>query len=301
MTISTEKNCKQNKHIVSTAEMPNLFRLVHLNKKITYDGCNMFNAELFNESVSISVTWIRDCDDKLVVGQLVYPDWMSQQISIEGSNIIKKLTALKTPIPRMNIFETVPWNWIKNRALIHEARNIFDSLSQEYALLANSVFWEHTRFYRFLVVPHNAKIQSHVCGNFRETIRLTLAVRSLIMPNSKVDKNIATLAAWLRYAENSDKFTYNSKINCFELRIDNDLESKANTIIQWMNIAAHSYPFNMPETDYLKLTSTLIISRMPLTSRRRPWIVSYESNVIAIATKLLNHIDLEKQAITAAI
>lgn len=301
MTTSTQKNCRKNKHIVSIAELPSLFRLVHLSKVITSGDCNIFNAKLYNESASIAVTWISDCDDKLQVGQLVYPDWMSQQISLEGSNIVQKLTTLKSPKSGMNVFDTVPINWVKDRGLINQARDIFGSLSQEYALFANSVFWDHKRFYKFLVVPHSTKKQGHFHGNLIETLRLTMTVRSLIIANSKIDKNIATLAAWLNDAENLNQYIFNSKTNHFELSQDKDLESNTYKIIQWMNAAAQSYAFNMTENDYLKLTNALILCRMPLISERFSWIASHESNVIAIATKLLNHIDHEKKAIATVI
>lgn len=301
MTTSNEKHFKQNKYIVPTAQLPSVFRLVHLSKVMTSGNCNIFNAKLYNESASIAVTWISDCDDKLQVGQLVYPDWMSQQISLEGCNIVQKLTTLKNPESGMNVFDTVPKNWVKDRRLINQARNIFASLSPEFALFANNIFWEHQRFYKFLVVPHSTKKKNHFHGNLRETIRLTMTVSSLIIPNSKIDSNIATLAAWLNDAENADQFTFNSNTKRFELIDNKDLESNANKIIQWMNATAQSYAFNMKESDYLKLTSALIICRMPIITIRLSWSVSPEAKVIAVATKLLNHIDLENKTFSEVI
>ena len=107
-----------NLNTVPIIELPWLFRVVHLDRVSLPKGGYRFQATLFHEKASVAVTWIGSkMDDRLVRGCLVTPRWTSKTVCIQGQVIINRLLPVSTP-STVNLFETVPYEWVKDREAI---------------------------------------------------------------------------------------------------------------------------------------------------------------------------------------
>ena len=152
-------------------DLPWLYRIIDLQKSALPQGGFKFRAQLFHEKASIAVTWVNSKpDERLTAGSLVTPRWTSKAVCTQGQTVINRLLPVTSP-GLVNLFETVPHEWVSERTLIREIRQLTESLPDHYIKLLNGIFWDYKRFYRFVIGPsslnghHNEK---H--GNLRHTI-----------------------------------------------------------------------------------------------------------------------------------
>jgi len=171
--MNTQNTTEVSTNTVQIIDLPWLFRIIGLKKSALPKGGFRYCATLFHEKVSIAVTWLNSKeDDRLQAGSLITPRWTSKVICMHGQVVVNRVLPVSSP-GLMNLFDTVPYEWMNDRIVLHEASAIVNMLPNYFIRLINAIFLEHRRFYRFITGPsslnghHNWK---H--GNFIHTIEV---------------------------------------------------------------------------------------------------------------------------------
>jgi len=277
-------------------DLPWLYRIIDLQKSALPQGGFQFRAQLFHEKASIAVTWINSkVDERLTAGSLVTPRWTSKAVCKQGQTVINRLLPVTSP-GLVNLFETVPHEWVSERTLIREIRQLTESLPDHYIKLLNGIFWDYKRFYRFVIGPsslnghHNEK---H--GNLRHTIEVTNNALLLAKNRNMINLNVLIMAALLHDAGKADEYQFNYKRGVFEISTRGALLGHKLSIVEWIAAAVAQHQIAIPEHQLLSLVHSLTAAKgaPDWVGIREP--VSPEANLLSIADRLSGHDDLYKQ------
>jgi len=283
-------------HAVPIIDLPWLFRLVRLEQSKLANGCYRFQASLFHEKASIAVTWINSkADDRLAAGSLVTPRWTSKTVCTQGQIIVNRLLPVNMP-SNVNLFDTVPYEWVKDRQVINHARELIDGLPTHFIKLINGIFWDYRRFYRFLVGPSSLKghhIDKH--GNLRHSIEVANNALMLAKDRKTICTHVLATAALLHDAGKADEYEFNYQRHCFEISARGVLLGHKLSIVEWIAAAVAQYQIIIPENQLLSLLHALTATKgVPdWVGIREP--VSPEANLLSIADRLSGQDDLFTQ------
>ena len=283
-------------HAVPIIDLPWLFRLVRIDQEKLPNGGYRFQASLFHEKVSIAVTWINSkADDRLTAGSLVTPRWTSKTVCTQGQIIVNRLLPVNMPA-NINLFDTVPYEWVKDRKVINQARSLVNELPTHFVKLVNGIFWDYRRFYRFLVGPSSLKgHHNDKHGNLRHSIEV--ANNSLMLAKTRkiICPHVLATAALLHDAGKADEYEFNYQRNCFEISARGALLGHKLSIVEWIAAAVAQYQINIPENQLLSLLHALTATKgVPdWVGIREP--VSPEANLLSIADRLSGQDDLFTQ------
>jgi hypothetical protein len=89
-------------------------------------------------------------DIQLRVSQLVMVSWKYPLRTTNGAVEVSSLVVLELPIKGVNLFETVPPSWIKDRRLVNQARWQLYLLPAGLRLTIKAILWDGRRFRAFL-------------------------------------------------------------------------------------------------------------------------------------------------------
>lgn len=292
----TEQLKGNNKRAIPIVDLPWLFRIVHIEQTRLAKGGYRFQASLFHEKASINVTWINTkVDERLTAGRLVTPRWTSRTVCTQGQIIINRLLPVSMP-GNVNLFDTVPYEWVKDREIIRQAKQMIDSLPDYFIKLVNGIFWDYRRFYRFLVGPsslnghHNDK---H--GNLRHSIEVVNNALMLAKDRKTICPHVLATAAILHDAGKADEYQFNYERNCFEISARGVLLGHKLSIVEWIAAAIAQYQINIPENQLLSLLHALTAAKgaPDWIGIREP--KSPEALLLSIADRLSGQDDLFTQ------
>jgi len=292
----TEQLIENNVRAVPIIDLPWLFRIVHLEQTKLAKGGYRFQANLFHEKASIYVTWINaNVDERLTAGSLVTPRWTSRTVCTQGQIIINRLLPVSMP-GNVNLFDTVPYEWVKDREFIRQAKEMIDGLPSYFIKLVNGIFWDYRRFYRFLVGPsslnghHNDK---H--GNLRHSIEVVNNALMLAKDRKTICPHVLATAAFLHDAGKADEYQFNHERNCFEISARGVLLGHKLSIVEWIAAAIAQYQINIPENQLLSLLHALTAAKgaPDWIGIREP--KSPEALLLSIADRLSGQDDLFTQ------
>ena len=124
-------------HVVK--HLPLTFRVQSI-ARLYFDGHDKMNrAVLFHERASLTVEWLsRSVDVRIVTGGLVSIRWLGRPTCVKGAVRIARLVPLDRPEPSLNLFDTVPSNWLADRALLRRAGAHWDGLQPSFRHLFNA-------------------------------------------------------------------------------------------------------------------------------------------------------------------
>lgn len=286
-------------HTIQTIDLPWIFRLVQIEQSKIDSGGYRFQANLFHEKASIAVTWINSrADDRLKAGSLVTPRWTSKTVCTQGRIIINRLLPVNVP-GNINLFDTVPYEWVKDRDLINHAREQIEGLPTYFIKLINGIFWDYRRFYRFLIGPSSLKghhTEKH--GNLRHSIEVTNNALMLAKDRKIICSHVLVTAALLHDAGKANEYEFNYQRNCFEISARGILIGHKLSIVEWIAAAVAQYQINIPENQLLSLIHALTATKgVPdWVGIREP--ISPEANLLSIADRLSGQDDLYRQTTT---
>ena len=287
-------------NVVPIIDLPWIFRLVRLDRVSLPKGGYRFQATLFHEKASIAVTWIGSkVDDRLSAGCLVTPRWTSKTVCTQGQIIINRLLPVSTP-STVNLLETVPYEWVKDREAISQARQIMEGLPSYLIKLINGIFWDYRRFYRFLVGPSSLNgHHNYKHGNLRHSLEVTHNALVLSKNRETVCPHVLATAALLHDAGKADEYQFNHQRNCFEISTRGVLLGHKLSIVEWISAAVAQYQIPIPDNELLSLLHALTAAKGAPNwiGIREP--VSPEANLLSIADRLSGQDDLFKQTMTS--
>lgn len=283
-------------HAMPIIDLPWLFRIVHLEQSKLANGGYRFQASLFHEKASIAVTWINSkADDRLTAGSLVTPRWTSKSVCTQGQIIVNRLLPVNMP-GNVNLFDTVPYEWVKDREVINHAKKLIDGLPTHFIKLINGIFWDYRRFYRFLVGPSSLKgHHNDKHGNLRHGIEVANNALTLAKTRKIICPHVLATAALLHDAGKADEYEFNYQRNCFEISARGVLLGHKLSIVEWIAAAVAKYQINIPENQLLSLLHALTATKgVPdWVGIREP--ISPEANLLSIADRLSGQDDLFEQ------
>ena len=296
-TYNTQSDIK----ITSTAttDLPSFYRVISIRSICLASNLYQNIAELYHDQASISVSWIsNNVDETIIDGTLVSPAWENTQECINGNVQIKTLSRILEPNVHINLFETVPYEWIKNRVLIQEAKEIIASLPLHYSLLFTAIFWDARRFYQFLNGP--SSLNGHhnwEHGNFTHTVEVAKNAILLAQDRPSVCRDLLVISALLHDAGKACEYKFNAQRSCFEISTRGALIGHKMTIIEWISAAIAKYRIAVPLVEYLGLIHCLTaVKGCPeWIGLREP--VSPECMLLSMADRLSGQDDLMEQTL----
>lgn len=279
--------------------LPAIFRVTSLARLPLPEGRKgVYNvAELFHEQACLRVGWMSpNTDTRLQKGSLVSVRWSGNPVSVDGAIRINRLVVLERPEPALNLFDTLPHGWVKERSLVTQARDLWESLGRPFQHLVNAIFWDSARFHRFIAGPSSLNgHHNEVNGNFRHTLEVARRCASLALGEDCVCVPVLLTAALLHDAGKADEYRMNPKRQKLEMSPRGMLIGHRHTILEWVAVAREKHRVILPEAHYIGLIHVLTAAKgAEWLGIRNP--LSVEAPILSAADRLSGHVELVSAA-----
>lgn len=273
-------------------KLPSIFRIVSISSRPSDNSkCVEYRAELFHDSASMTVSFNRSHPDiRLKEDMLVSVRWKLPVHCHAGAIQVSRLVLLELPINTVNLFETVPHRWVKNRELVGRAKVILDTLPDNLRFLFTAILWNGARFRRFCNRP--ASVSGHhsvESGNLLHTIEVAETVMLNINRYPKANLGIGLAAALLHDIGKAEE--YNRWSNGWGMTDRGKLVGHRHTVLEWIAAAMATNRIHIPEKHYLSLVHALTAAPgAEYIGVRTP--VTPEATLLSLADKLSGESDL---------
>ncbi len=133
------------------SSLPRAFRIVSTSCLPSTQGRGVtYRVDLYHDKACVTVTFSRAHPDiRLCVNQLVSVWWKLPLVSTNGAIPIANLVLLEYPIKGVNLFETVPPRWGRDRELLKRGKELLDLLPLNIQRIVTAILWDSRRFRRF--------------------------------------------------------------------------------------------------------------------------------------------------------
>jgi len=243
--------------------LPQLLRVQSIERYPAAGGLVLNRATLFHDAATLRTEWT--ClhpDIRITRGGLVSIRWSGRPMSVDGCVHIDRLVLMERPRPEVNLFQTVPMAWVKDRELLQRASTLWESLPRGFRHLLNSMFWDGRRFQRYLMGP--SSLQNHhndINGNFRHSVEVAEQAQSMARGRDRVHVPIAVLGGLIHDAGKADEYKFNRVLGHFEMSSDGCLVGHRDRLLHWIGAAMAAHRVIIPEAHYLGLLHALTATR----------------------------------------
>ncbi|MBI3479561.1 MAG: metal-dependent phosphohydrolase [Nitrosomonadales bacterium] len=241
------------------AMMPKLFRLTE-NEPMD-DRRTQCTATLFHDSASLRVHWIASTPDmRLKSGDMVSPRWFGRATCKGGAIKISRLVLMERPEPWQNLFNTIPHDWVNDRALVRQAARLMEGLPRSYRYLFNAIFWDGQRFKRFCTVP--SSVNGHHAadnGNLQHAVEVAQSIQQECQSREMSNVGLGILAGFLHDAGKADEYKL-APGGKWQMTDRGKLLGHKITVIEWIAQAKAKWNLLMPENHYMALLHCLTSS-----------------------------------------
>lgn len=239
--------------------LPGIYRVVSTSCVPTRNERGVeYRVELYHDKAQMTVQYTRSQPDvRLKVNMLVSVPWKLPAVSLKGAIQISRLVILEHPIKGINLFESVPPRWVKDRALIRQAREVLDALPNDQQHLVVAILWDGKRFRQFCESP--SSISDHHAyrnGNLRQTVEVAEMVGLLSSKYPQANLGISLTAAILHDVGKAAEYSAWGRDN-WAMSDRGKLVSHRHTVIEWIAQAMATNRILMPERHYLSLLHDL--------------------------------------------
>jgi 3'-5' exoribonuclease len=276
------------------SQLPTVFRVLSITRVPAPNSRNQVNeAVLFHEKASLRATWMTaHIDCRLRAGSLVSIRWMGKPTSCNGAILINRLVLLERAEPSLNLFDTIPSAWVKDRKLVERGRSLWGAMSRPFQHLYNAMLWDAGRCHRFMTGP--SSINGHHNewnGNLRHTVETAEQALGLSGENAQVYRPILLAAALLHDIGKADEYRYDRSRRAFTLSDRGALVGHRHTVLEWIAAARESNRILLPEAHYLSLLHALTSAKgAEWLGIREP--ASLEASILSMADRHSGHMDL---------
>lgn len=239
--------------------VPPLYRVQAIVRLPTPDGLILNRATLYHDDAHFSTQWVTQHPDvRITRGSLVSVVWLGPTSDVKKPASICRLVLSERPRPEIDLFATVPPNWVKDRALLKRASRLFEGLPRAFRHLFNAMFWEGERFLRYVMGPSSlAPDQCHASGNFRHCVEVAEEAQRLARARGKAQAPIAVLGGLIHDAGKADEFDYDKLRRRFELSEAGRWISHRDRLQHWIAAALAAHRVIMPDAHRLQLLHAL--------------------------------------------
>lgn len=242
-------------------KLPHCLRIQSI-ARLPFDDRHTLNrATLYHERATLTVEWLtRHTDVRLKVGSLVSIRWLGRPVSSRGAVRISRLVLLERSEAAINLFETIPNCWVRDRSLVRRASVMWFALSRGLQHLFNAVMWDGDRFQRYLIGPSSMgghHIQRN--GNLSHSVEVAERAVALAASETLACPEVLIAAALLHDAGKADE--YHMHDGRLELTARGRLVGHRQTIVEWIAAARAQPRVVVPESHYLALIHALTCAR----------------------------------------
>lgn len=154
-------------------ELPPVMRLLHIHNREQEDGSIGNQAWLWCVEQMIGVQWRSEQPDPgLAPNVLVAVEEPAIALPPGSRFRVHGLTVAAEASHTVNLFHTVPREWVGDRRLVARAASLWDCLPRNLAGLVNEILWDGGRFHCYLMVPRQAGRTQAANENFRHTVEV---------------------------------------------------------------------------------------------------------------------------------
>jgi 3'-5' exoribonuclease len=235
-------------------QMPTIYRVVSVNSRPMQHGRGVeYRIGLFHEQMSLQVSFTRSQPQtNLQVDGLVSIWWKLPVTTVKGDIQITRLSVIEKPIKGMCLFDTIPYEWVKNRELIPRAKSILAILPDNLQYLITAILWNGPRFKRFCCLPSSVNNhQAYKNGNLHHTLEVAEFVRLNSNAYPQANIGVCLAAAWLHDAGKADEYVAWSY--GWGMTDRGKLIGHRHTILEWISVAMATNRIMIPESHYLSL------------------------------------------------
>jgi 3'-5' exoribonuclease len=284
---------------ITSALLSKLFRVVEINSK--QDDNNHFckDAILLNDAISFKASWAENNSaNSISQGDIVSIRALIPLKSLNGCVKISRLAKYQQPVSSINLFDTVPHSWVKDRGLVKRAAELINNLAEPHQLLFNAIFWDAGRFERFCNQPSSMiGHHSEPNGNLKHTIEVAEEMRQLCLTREYANTDLGVLAAFLHDCGKADEYVPNGK-GGWDLTDRGKLLGHKVSAVEWIVSAVTQWRILLPKDHYVGLLHILTaIPHAPdWMGIRAP--VTPESLLLSMADRLSGHDSLMVQTVS---
>jgi 3'-5' exoribonuclease len=224
---------------------------------------------------------------------LVSIRWQGNAVSIGGHVRIGRLVALERPMAGLNLFDTVPTRWVRERELVQRGKALWESLPLAFRDLFNAMFWNGGRFRRYLVGP--SSLENHhngLNGNFRHSLEVAEQALALARDHELVSLPVMILAGLIHDAGKADEYRYDHAHRCFAMAPEATLVGHRDRLQHWLAAARERCGEGVPQRQYLALVHALTATSgaPPHLGLREP--LSLEAMLLSMADRASGRTEL---------
>ena len=247
-------------------QLPRVLRIQSIAQLRNIGAESINRAVLTHQRCKLCVDWIADTTDhRLYRHRLVSLQPAQTASSQHGALRIERLLPAEQPLPTLNLFETVPPGWVKDRRLVRRAAELWEELPRPLAALVNAVLWEGRRFHRFVTGPASLQQDPRVRnGNFMHSIEVAERARALARQHPQADVPLLIASGLLHNVAKAE-----------EMRLDRTQGNDRDTevagpgamAIKWISEAKTAGGVAMDAESYWKLLNMIaVVSHCPRLS-----------------------------------
>ena len=281
---------------LAPAQVPPCFRLTSIERLPAEKGCR-HRATLFHEQASLRVTWTsRQPDTTLTRGCLVSIRWCGVPCCEAGEIRVARLVRLDRPVASVNLFETIPSNWVGDRDLVRRARDLWEDLPRDFQELGNRVFWDGHRFQRYVMGPSSLRGHHNgLNGNFRHSVEVAEQALLSGAPYGTTFPPVLVLGGLLHDAGKADEYEYDAAMKAVRMSERGELIGHKHTVLEWIAAAQAQSRLPLSGRQYLALLHALTAAKgaPDWLGLREPR--SLEATILSMADRLSGQGDLHRQ------
>lgn len=254
--------------------LPKIYRVTQFSFRQIGDHRFACEARLFHQRACLQVTWTARQPDSRLRSEtaLVRIQWPKRApTSLHGQIHVDRLVYLERPEPTVNLFQTVPYGWVRDRQLVISGIDLLARMPTPLLHLFNAIFWNGGRFHRFCTGPSSLRHHhAEPNGNLRHSIDVALRMARELDAASEghrphatgiddparqpwtAEQATAIMVALLHDAGKADEYQARSD-GTLGLSARGRLLGHKTTVTEWIAVAKALWVPKLPERQYLAL------------------------------------------------
>lgn len=190
--------------------LPDIVRVLEAKHSLDDDfhTCNV--ATVVGDTFQATLTWMsRYNDPQICKGALARVYWPDELSEVDGRLPVVRLVPMTSADHGVNLFATIPTEWLKNAPLIERAKALWEQLSSPKQALFNALFWNAPRFQRYVCVPASSHEHHNGWGGLlRHAVEMAEHAEHIALEVPGVSCDLLILAALLYNAPIAEAFRW---------------------------------------------------------------------------------------------
>ena len=190
--------------------LPDVVRVLDAAHDIDEKGRLRHIATVYGNSLEATLSWINGCyDERITKGALARVYWPKCLGEVDGLYPVIRLVPITTVDHLINLFDTVPPSWSRQRNLLDRAKELWNQLPEIRQALFNELFWDVNSFHRYICIP--ASIDSHHNGwggNLRHAVDMAEHAERFALDLEGVSSDLLILAGLLHNVPWAGAYTW---------------------------------------------------------------------------------------------